>query len=219
MHITIKTPQRSFITDPEKWLGEGEYFHNLFSGKWGDKEEDGTYFIECDAHIFEHILGYLRTGVLPVFYDIKAGHNFALYQALLEQSIYFAIDRLQKWLCERKYLDAVKIHYLAIETQDRETYRKHTTNGPDGRIFMLEDRFIEITTSSNMDITMVPVTQQTNVFYCPDGKHGRSNEEYCRSCIDRARVSVNGGWRNEDEIKWYIIRKEVIFDHALCVNF
>ena len=70
-----------------------------------------------------------------------------------------------------------------------------------------------------MDITMVPVTQQTNVFYCPDGKHGRSNEEYCKSCIDRVRVSVSGGWRKEDQLKWCVIREEVIFDHDLCVNF
>ncbi|KAL5438306.1 hypothetical protein PMIN06_010285 [Paraphaeosphaeria minitans] len=219
MRVTIKTPQRPFVTDPHKWLGESDYFNNLFSGKWNDKEEDGSYFIERDANIFEHILNYLRTGVLPVFYDMKAGHNFALYQALLEQSMYFAIDRLKKWLCERKYLDAVKTHYAATETQDRGTYRKHTSSGPDGRTFMVEDRFTEIAASSNMEITMVPITRQTNVFYCPDGKHGRSNEDYCRSCIDRVRVSVGGGWRNEDELRWCIVRKEVVFDHDLCVNF
>ena len=141
MHITTETLQRSIITDHEKWLGESEYFHNLFSGKWSNKEEDVSYFIESDAHIFDHILGYLRTGVLPFLYDMKAGHNFALNQALLEQSMYFAIDRLQKWLCERKYLDAVKIYYLATGAQDRETYREYTTSGPDGRTFMVEDRF------------------------------------------------------------------------------
>jgi hypothetical protein len=116
MYVTIKTSQRTFITDPEGWLGKSLWFNNLFSGKWGDKQEDGSYFIEIDANIFEHILWYLRTGVLPVFYDRLVGHDFPLYQALLEESKYFAIDRLQKWLCERKYLDAVKIHYMATET-------------------------------------------------------------------------------------------------------
>ncbi|PVH91437.1 hypothetical protein DM02DRAFT_472026, partial [Periconia macrospinosa] len=109
--ITIKTSQRSFVTDPERWLGQSEYFKNLFSGDWGDKQDDGSYFIETDAHIFEHVLRYLRTGVLPIFYDNSAGHNFPLYQALLNEAMYFAIKRLQRWLRERKYLDAVKIHY------------------------------------------------------------------------------------------------------------
>ncbi|KIW34055.1 uncharacterized protein PV07_00857 [Cladophialophora immunda] len=221
MYVTIKTSQRTFITDPEGWLGQSLYFKALFSEKWDKKQEDGSYFIESDANIFEHILRYLRTGVLPVFYDRLTGHDFPLYQALLEESKYFAIDRLQKWLCERKYLDAVKIHYLATETQDRGSYRKHTTNMPDGRTFMVEDRFVEITTSSNTETTMVPVTRQRNSFYCPDAKHGKSTEEYCRSCIGRARdggISVSGGWRTEDQLMWCIVRKEVVFDHDLCVN-
>ncbi|KAH8585994.1 hypothetical protein B0O99DRAFT_459627, partial [Bisporella sp. PMI_857] len=102
---------RNFVTDPESWLGHSIYFEKLFSGKWGDKQEDGSYFIETDAQIFKHILRYLRTGVLPVFYDRANGHDFALYQALLGEAKYFIIERLEKWLCERKYLQVVEIHY------------------------------------------------------------------------------------------------------------
>lgn len=221
MYTTIKTLQRNFVTDPERWEGQSLYFKSLFSGEWGDKQEDGSYFIETDAHIFEHILRYLRTGVLPVFYDRGKGHDFALYQALLEEAKYFAIERLEKWLCERKYLEVVEIHYLATETQDRESYTKYTTSDSEGRTFMVEDSFVEITTGSNMETTMVPMVQQRNRFYCPNGKHGKSNEEYCRSCIEQARdnkIHVNGGWRDEGQLKWCIVRKEVVFNHDLCVN-
>lgn len=221
MYVTIKTSQRTFITDPKGWLGHSKYFDNLFSGKWADKQDDGSYFIESDANIFEHILRYLRTGVLPVFYDRLLGHDFPLYQSLLEESQYFAIDRLKKWLCERKYLDAVKIHYTATETQDRGSYKKHTRTWPDGRTSMLEDHFVEIESSSNMEITMAPITQKRNSFYCPNAKHGKSSEGYCRSCIGQARdegIPGIGGWRTEDELKWCIMRKEVIFDHDLCVS-
>lgn len=122
--------------------------------------------------------------------------------------MYFVIERLQKWLCERKYLEMVKIHYLATETQDRESYQKHTTSGPDGRTFMAEDHFIEITTSSDTEITINPVTQQRNVFYCPDAKHGKTTEGYCGSCIERARDKGSigyGGWKIEDQLKWCIV--------------
>ena len=98
MYTTIKTLQRNFITDPETWLGQSIYFKKLFSGQWGDQQEDGSYFIETDADIFEYILRYLRTGVLPVFCDSRKGHDFALYQALLEEAEYFVIERLEKWL-------------------------------------------------------------------------------------------------------------------------
>jgi hypothetical protein len=62
MYTTIKTSQRSFVTDPERWMGQSLYFNNLFSGNWGDKQEDNSYFIETNADIFEHVLQYLRTG-------------------------------------------------------------------------------------------------------------------------------------------------------------
>lgn len=221
MRVTIKTLQRTFITDPQRWLGQSAYFDNLFSGRWGDKQEDGSYYVETDAHVFEHVLRYLRTGVLPVFYDRERGHDFALYQALLEEARYFAIDRLQKWLCERKYLDAVKIHHLATESRARPSHGRHTTNAPHGSTFMVEDSFIEITTSSNMETTMVPVTRQKNSFYCPHRKRGESDEDSCRSCIGQAfweETDLKGEWRNEEELKWCIVLKEVVFDHDLCVN-
>ena len=128
------------------------YFKCLLSGEWSDKQDDGSYFIETNAHIFEHILRYLRTGDFPVFYDRAKGHDFALYQALLEEAKYFAIERLEKWLCERKYLKIVEIHYLATETQDRGSSRKQTTSDPESRTFMVEVRFIEITASGNWSL-------------------------------------------------------------------
>jgi hypothetical protein len=100
MYTTIKTSQRNFITDPERWSGQSLYFKRLFSGEWNDKQEDGSYFIETDAAIFEHILRYLRTGILPLFYDREKGHDFALYQAVLEEAKYFVINRLEKWICD-----------------------------------------------------------------------------------------------------------------------
>lgn len=221
MLITIRTSQQSFTTDPEQWLGNSDYFDNLLSGRWGDKQDDNSYFIETDARIFEHILRYLRTGVLPIFFDKTTGHDFVLYQALLEEARYFAIDRLQRWLCERKYLDAVKVHYLATETQDRSSYRKHTTSDPDGHKFMLEDRFVAMPVASNMEVTIVPVTQQKISFYCPHRRHGDGGRDFCGGCADMARNDRTveyGGWKTEDQLKWCIVRKEVVFDHKLCVE-
>ena len=125
------------------------------------------YAVMTDANIFEHVLKYLRTGVLPIFYDSTAGHNFPLYQALLEESKYFGIDRLEKWLwlCERKYLEAVKIEYMVKETQDRNSCTKHTTSWPNDHTSMLEDRFIEITAGSNTETTILPMTVQLPLFH------------------------------------------------------
>jgi hypothetical protein len=127
MYVTIKTSDRSFMTDPERWLGQSSYFNNLFSGKWVDKQEDGSYFIKTDAHVFEHILRYLRTGVLPIFYDKVAGHDFPLYEALLDESTYFAIDRPEKWVSEANTQTLLKstisLPRLKIEDLTENTLR------------------------------------------------------------------------------------------------
>jgi hypothetical protein len=122
----------------------------------------------------------------------------------------------------RKYLEAVKINHLATESQDRDLYSKHTTHDPNGSTFMAEDRFVEMTTSSNMETTIVPVVQQKTGFYCPLGKHAKYEGVLCREvCSYQAtkdKIVVNGGLRLEDHLKWCIVRKEVVFDHDLCVN-
>jgi hypothetical protein len=46
------------------------------------------------------------------------GHNHVLYSALLEEARFFGIDRLEKWLSEKKYLEAVKIVHSVVETDN-----------------------------------------------------------------------------------------------------
>ena len=68
-----------------------------------------------DPELFEHILRYLRRGVLPVFYDSVKGHDHTLYLALLEEAKYFQVPRLVNWLRGKGYLQAIKIRYSADE--------------------------------------------------------------------------------------------------------
>lgn len=222
MYTKLKTLHGSFVTDPERWLGHSTYFAALFSGKWADKQEDGSYFIETDGVVFEHILQYLRTGVLPVFYDFAKGHDFALYHSLLSEAKYFGVDRLCRWLCEKKYLEAVKIRYLATETTDRSYGNNTTMSDPDGRTFLSAGHnFVEMRTGGHMEVTIRPITQQRAVFYCPDGRHEQTNQQDCRNCAVQAaddNLEGLGGWRNEDSLKWCIVRKEVIFDYDLCID-
>jgi hypothetical protein len=63
---------------------------------YSDVQADGSYFIDADAELFEHILHYLRHGVLLVFYDKSNGHDHAQYLALLKEAEYFQITQLEK---------------------------------------------------------------------------------------------------------------------------
>src|SRR3954471_305451 len=87
--ITLQVGERRFVTTRETLTAESRFFASLLSGRWGNALADGSYFIDADPSLFEHILRYLRRRVLPLFYDKAKGHDYALYLALLEEAKYF----------------------------------------------------------------------------------------------------------------------------------
>ena len=212
MRSTLQTSSRTFITDPDHWLGQSDYFDRLFSGKFGgDDQGDRTYFIEADAAIFEHILRFLRTGVLPVFYNHATGHDFALYHSVFLEAEYFQITRLCRWIKEKTYLSAVYVTIRAWEPKSAPS--------PDRMQYEADD--VLWSTSTANELTVTPLVQRRSVFYCPTGHHGQSDARLCRSCIDGAvnrSSSIGGGWRAEDRIVFGVVRREVGFDHELCKN-
>jgi hypothetical protein len=124
--ITLQVGERRFATTRETLIGESGFFTSLLSGRWNSIQEDGSYFIDADGGLFEHVLRYLRRGVLPIFYDKMKGHDYSLYLALLEETKYFQIPRLEEWLEKKQYLYALKIKYSATEiegTQDLQIPR------------------------------------------------------------------------------------------------
>ncbi|KAI9773729.1 MAG: hypothetical protein M1839_002027 [Geoglossum umbratile] len=106
--VIIQVGDRRFTTTERTMIEESPFFESLLSERWDSAQADGSYFIDADPGLFEHILRYLRRAVLPVFYDKLKGHDHALYLALLEEAKYFQIARLAKWL-EEKVLNDVLI--------------------------------------------------------------------------------------------------------------
>ncbi len=94
---------------------------SLLSGRWDNALEDGTYFIDADPDLFEHVLRYLRRGVFPVFFDATNGHNYHLYFSLLEEARYFQIPRLADWLEKKRYLEAVNVTTTAEQYEDNQS--------------------------------------------------------------------------------------------------
>jgi BTB/POZ domain-containing protein KCTD9 len=89
--------ERLFVTTRETLTRKSGFFASMLSGRWDNTQADGSYFIDADPQLFEHILRYPRRGVLPVFYDNLRGHNHALYRALLEEARYFQTGQLENW--------------------------------------------------------------------------------------------------------------------------
>ncbi|KAG5932453.1 hypothetical protein E4U59_007478 [Claviceps monticola] len=109
--IKLLVGERTFITTRRTLTTESGYFKQRFVAPWGKTPQDGTYFIDADPVLFEHILRYLRHPIFPLFYDHVHGHDIALYASLHNEANYFRIHRLQKWLAAKRYLEAIQVKH------------------------------------------------------------------------------------------------------------
>ena len=117
--VTLQVGEKRFITT-EKSLKGSHFFSTLLDRWTGNKQEDGSYFIDADLDVFTHILRYLRHEVLPVFYDPLKEHEFPLYTAVLQQAQYFQVPQLETWLSEKRYLQAVQVEHSAVILTGKE---------------------------------------------------------------------------------------------------
>ena len=138
--------------------------------------EEGPYFIDADPALFQHVLRYLRTGMFPIFYDPDKGHDECLYLALLNQALFYQIDRLRDWIAGKSYLDAVTRH----------TYARSITLYGEDQIGHLD----ELTHYKNETLRIINVTQsRSKCFRCP--KRNWKHDGHRQLCIhDRCLTSL-----------------------------
>ncbi|KAK8156585.1 hypothetical protein IWX90DRAFT_411672 [Phyllosticta citrichinensis] len=108
--VTLQVCTRRFVTTRDTLCSGSTYFSALLSSRWAhNAQPDGSFFVDADPDLFEHILRFLRRGVYPIFHDTKKGHDHSLYAALQKEADFFGIDDLSKWLEEKKFMKVVKV--------------------------------------------------------------------------------------------------------------
>jgi hypothetical protein len=198
--IAIQVGERRFRTKTDT-LQESGYLRALISPRWdNNKQEDGSYFIDADPELFEHILRYLRRGVLPIFYDKIKGHDHALYLALLEEAKYLQIPRLQKWLEEKRYLKAVTV---STTTRDEEVGIAGWTEQSD----------------LSKEFEIYPLVYTKKVYLCPRriDRHKGDPDSCGRQCRN-AMPEDGPEYVEEACLKLVSIRKETVFDREACLE-
>jgi hypothetical protein len=65
-------------------------------------EADGSFFLDADPDLFEHLLRFMRRPeVFPLFYDAAKGFDYNLYSRLQAESAYFQVDVLYEWIKDK----------------------------------------------------------------------------------------------------------------------
>jgi hypothetical protein len=198
--ICVQVGGRRFTTKKETLTEESGFFASLLSGRWDNTLEDGSYFIDADPILFEHILRYLRRGVFPLFFDAAKGHDYHLYLSLLEEARYFQIPRLQEWLEKKRYLEAVKVTITAKE-QDDEPSSWNTV------------------VPANTTIDYYPSWGNIKVYVCPRGEpQHRGKPGACGRRCAQARDDDSDIYEDEPHVvRVLAIQKVVAFDPKICV--
>lgn len=196
--ITLQVGERRFVTTRET-LKESDFFTSLLSGRWDNAQGDNSYFVDADPALFEHILRYLRRGVLPIFYNKVEGHDYGMYVALLEEAKYFGIMRLVDWVEEKQYLQAIKTKFSGTELEGTDELL--TTRGTD------------------LGLEWHPMWGTKKVYICPRGIYvHRGKPGACGRDCRRAQGDADDIFEDETVLTTLVIEKQTIFDPSVCVD-
>ena len=198
MRISLHVGEHRFITTRETLVGESGFFASLLSGRWDNAQNDGSYFIDADGSLFEHILRYLRRGVFPIFYDKMRGHDYLMYLALLEEARYFQITQLQEWLEKKQYLRVLKIQYSATEVEGT--------------------RELQIPRRPDMELEYYPTWGTRKVYICPRGIYvHRGNPSACGRDCRKAQGNADDIYEEDRALKVLVVEKQTVFDAQACL--
>lgn len=197
--LTLQVGEHRFTTIESTLREESTYFEALFSGTWkeAEKEADGSLFIDRDGGMFAYILGFLRSGKYPFFYDdAKGGFDHDKYVSLLVEAEYFGIDKLPEWIRERKYEKVVEVHRIGDTGVG--------INGVEGSI-KAGDKY-----------EYFPEWKTRKVYVCPRGIGAhRGRRDFCGRQCHNALGDDEPEYVEERELMMVEIRTYKIFNMAL----
>ncbi|MCJ1320078.1 hypothetical protein MMC15_005415 [Xylographa vitiligo] len=196
--VTLQVGERRLTTTEDTLTRSSHYFARMLSGRWPcEAQEDGSYFVDADGTVFEHVLRYLRHNVFPVHYDREKGHDFGLYAAMLEQARFFGVDSLEKWLRNKNYFEAVRTEY-------------HTR--PVDNVYSIND-----VVRSDVELEYHPSWTPKRVYVCPRRiTVHRDNPDACGRACKNAQGDADDEYVKEQELKIIVIEKRTIFIQEIC---
>ncbi|KAH7395266.1 hypothetical protein DE146DRAFT_765053 [Phaeosphaeria sp. MPI-PUGE-AT-0046c] len=199
--ITLDVGGRKYKTSIATLLAESGLFRVQLSDRftWAP-EADGSYFLDADPDLFEHLLRFMRRpNVFPLFYSKAAGFDYNLYSQLEEEAEYFQMDELHAWIKKKKYLEAIVTKMDCPITMDLADISLGTTCGPN----VTCDRY------------MLPRVRK--VYICPrDIVVHRGDPNRCGAACRRAQGDEEPEFEEETYVEVVSVRNEVIFKAEAC---
>lgn len=204
--VKIHVGERHFIAFRDTLTGESAYFKARLSERWNDREKDGSFFIDANPDMFDHILNYLRSGIFPLFFDAGTqSFDYGKYAALLGEARYFGIHRLEDWISKARFHDAVRIETITTMVPDVEA------EGGTHRVSAGADTKTDVSTNWGT----------RRVYVCPrDIDVHRGYRRKCGQACEKARTRDGVGIDFEEEsvLRAAVTSRRLIFDPTACFD-
>lgn len=197
--VLLEVGERRFTTTVDTLVQESALFLDLITRKKEEVQPKLQFFMDLDGDVFAHILQYLRSGVFPVFYDKAKGHDYSLYTMLLHQAHYMEIPRLEQWLKEKTYLQAVTVTRSMTEVE---------LTSP-----------ITVKTQMDTDVEYCSHSRTRKVYICPRGIFvHRGQPEKCGRRCNNAVEDSDDMYKDEHYVVVSITRTKIEFNQELCMK-
>ena len=195
--VRLNVGGQSFVTLAQTLTEESPWFRSFLSGRWAEAQlGDGSYFIDANPEIFEHVLSYLRRGIFPLFWDKAKSFDYGKYAELLQEAHYFGIQPLQQWIEAKDFEKAVQIN-ISTSTVENDDYSKRA------------HRF-----DGNEEKEYHPTWRTVKHYVCPRGITAHYDEpKSCGRACAKAREAGDDEYAEERVCTILIITKRTVF-HA-----
>jgi hypothetical protein len=190
---------RHFMVSRTTLMESGLFQHQLSDHFTWSPQADGSYFMDADPVLFEHLLAFMRRPeIFPVFYTSNSGFDYHLYSRLQVEAEYFQIDALYDWIKEKKYLKAVIIqtYQARVKNLDQKSPERYSANED-------EERHI------------LPRTKK--IYVCPRGiPVHRGSPGSCGHACHKAQGDNVNQYEEENYVEVVVVKKVVEFVDAAC---
>jgi hypothetical protein len=198
-----KTSKATLLTSP--------YFTNLFT-RWdecADLQEDGSYFIDADADVFEHVLAFMRRPTkFPLHWSHEHGFDYALYNNIEAEADFFLLHDLRDWVRRKRYHHAVKtVVEVRVMAEDEATNVGVLGSNRDGYREHVEVQSFFGSYSGERRVRS------------PCALHAEDSRGYVKGCGGcEALGSEYGVQFDEAQKKLTMVIKRIVFDKRVCSN-
>ena len=199
--ITLDVGGRLFKACTDILIDESGLFQRQLSDRFTwTPQADGSYFLDANPELFEHLLQFMRRpSKFPLFWSKDRGFDYDMYRRLQDEAEYFQVDALYQWLKDKKYLKTVSIcvHPLAIvETGDYVPRKWLDGNFSESRHF---------------------VTKNRQAYVCPrEMPEHRGAPGRCGKACHKAQGDDEDKYEAEDYTEMITVREEVVFNQVYC---